>query len=178
MSERLRQPQAVIDSWSRTIAFWNKISELEPIYLYYWSHVDRKIISNRCEFRFAPETGVEFSFINPLHKGPESHEKIGEIRYSGNLRLIGNLFTFEVYSHEQPAEPAAGIGKPGTPTAPGIARGRMVGLQTDDSGNDIITNLKFIILSKPDQRLRTTDRIDREAVTEPLLSFFKEELKS
>lgn len=172
----LSQPQSVASSWSKTVAFAGQIRTLEPTFLYYWSNIDKAIIANRCELTFTRETGIAFSFFNPCHEGPSSSTKTGELEFSGHLRLIGNAITFEVYSHEPVPEPASGIGTPGTATAPGISRGRMVGFQTHIKGENFITDFKFIILSKPHERLQKTDRIPREDVIEPLLSFFADEL--
>ncbi|WGR90943.1 hypothetical protein MTX26_09800 [Bradyrhizobium sp. ISRA443] len=66
---------------------------LEPLFLYYWSSVDEAIIANRCKLTFTPETGIGFSFFNPLHEGPKSSTKIGELEFSGYLRLIGKAIT-------------------------------------------------------------------------------------
>jgi hypothetical protein len=173
----LPQSQSVESSWGKTLEFAKKIKTLEPIFLYYWSTVDKAIIANQCKLTFAPDTGVAFSFNNPCHEGPNSPTKIGELEFSGHLRLIGNAITFEVYSHEPVPEPASGVGTPGTATAPGIARGRMVGFQTHIKGENFITDFKFILLSKPVEKLRKTDRIPREDVVEPLLAFFEDELK-
>jgi hypothetical protein len=173
----LPQPLAVASSWSKTVEFAEKIKTLEPIFLYYWSSVDKSIIANRCELIFTPETGITFSFFNPCHEGPTSPIKTDELQFSGHLRLIGNAITFEVYSHERVPEPASGIGTPGTAAAPGVARGRMVGFQTHIKGENFIADFKFILLSKPGERLRKTDRIPREDVIEPLLSFFEDELQ-
>lgn len=174
----LPQPRAVAGSWANTLEFARKIKTLEPIFLYYWSSVDKAIIANQCTLTFAPETGIAFSFNNPCHEGPKSPTKTGELEFSGHLRLIGNAITFEVYSHEPVPEPASGIGTPGTAVAPGIARGRMVGFQTHIKGQTFITDFKFILLSnpQPSDKLQKTDRIPREDVTEPLLSFFEDEL--
>lgn len=174
----LRQPEIIFASWEKTVAFAEKLKSLQPIFLYYWSRVDESIIANRCEFHFSPDAGIEFSFFNPIHDGPNSSTKTGEMRYAGHLRLIGDCLAFEVYSHEETPEPASGIGTLGTKTLPGVARGRMVGRQTRMSGENFITDFKFILLSKPQpaDRLQTTDRIAGEKVPEPLASFFEEEL--
>ncbi len=52
----------------------------------------------------------------------------------------------------------------------------MVGFQTHTSGDDFITDFKFILLSKPSDGLQKTDRIPRDDGTEPLKSFFADEL--
>ena len=173
-------PYAVEQAWPETLDLANDLMQYKSIFLYYWSRTDKSIIGNKCAVE-KHETGIRFSFLNPMHDGPSAskHKDNIDVKYLGYMRAIKckSLVCFEAFSDHGSPEPVFGIGKRGNSENPGLLRGKMIGLRSKNDNERPVSSFRFIILSDPATAIQKTDRIPAKDLPDPLATYFKKEIK-